>query len=61
VPEELTVIIGEKDSVIDGSRTLGFLKDQIKDMTVKYKIERVENMGHRVPLNVFIDMYNKIN
>ena len=59
VPDELTVIIGEKDSVVDGDRTLGFLKDQIKDMTVKYKVERIKNMGHRVPLDVFTDMYNK--
>ena len=61
VPDELTVIIGEKDSVVNSDRTLGFLKDQIKDITVNYKIERIKNMGHRVPLDVFIDMYNKIN
>jgi hypoxanthine phosphoribosyltransferase len=60
MPDELTIIIGEKDTIIDGDRTLDYLKDHLRDRTVKYSIEHVKKMGHRVPLDVFINMYNKI-
>jgi len=60
IPSELTVVIGKQDNVIDGDRTLNYLKDHIQDKTVKYQIEHIEDMGHRIPLEVFINMYNKI-
>ena len=60
IPSELTVVIGKQDNIIDGDRTLNYLKDHIQDKTVNYKIEHVEEMGHRIPLQVFTDMYNKI-
>tara|TARA_R100000734_G_C3311462_1_gene102346 strand:+ start:656 stop:1144 length:489 start_codon:yes stop_codon:yes gene_type:complete len=59
-PEKFTIVIGEKDTVIDGNKTLDYLTDYIKDKWAVYKIEHVKKMGHRVPLDVFIDMYNKI-
>ena len=59
-PDDFTVILGEKDTIVDGDKTLNYLKDHIKDRMVKHKIERIENMGHRVPLDIFINMYNKI-
>ena len=59
IPENLHVIIGEQDTVISGSKTLEYLKDHIKDRYMKYEIHHVKTMGHRVPLDVFCDMYNK--
>tara|TARA_Y100000389_G_scaffold172426_1_gene180820 strand:+ start:49 stop:540 length:492 start_codon:yes stop_codon:yes gene_type:complete len=59
IPENLHVVIGEKDTVISGKRTLDWLKDHLKDKYMKYEIHHVKTMGHRVPLDVFSDMYNK--
>ncbi len=59
-PEKFTIVIGEKDTVIDGDKTMDYLKDYIKDKWAVYNIEHIKKMGHRVPLDVFIDMYNKI-
>tara|TARA_R110000744_G_scaffold345133_1_gene450556 strand:+ start:161 stop:652 length:492 start_codon:yes stop_codon:yes gene_type:complete len=59
IPDDLHIVIGEKDTVINGKRTLEYLKDHVKDNYVKYEIHHVETMGHRVPLDVFSDMYNK--
>ena len=60
IPNKFTVVIGEEDTLIEGNRTLEWLKDNIKDKFVDWKVEHVEGMGHRVPLDVFTDMYNKI-
>ena len=53
-------VIGEEDTLIEGNRTLEWLKDNIKDKFVDWKVEHVKGMGHRVPLDVFTNMYNKI-
>ena len=60
IPSELTIVIGKQDNIVDGNRTLDYLKDHIQDKTVNYKIEHIKEMGHRIPLQVFTDMYNKI-
>ena len=60
IPNKFTVVIGEEDTLIEGNRTLEWLKDNIKDKFVDWKVEHVKGMGHRVPLDVFTDMYNKI-
>ena len=60
-PDTMTIVLGEEDNLIQGVKTKEWLKDHIKDRTVNYNIESISKMGHRVPLNVFIDMYNKIN
>ena len=59
-PGEFIVVLGDQDTVIPPKQTLDWLKDHIKDRFVKSEIKNVEKMGHRVPLDVFIDMYNKI-
>jgi len=59
VPSDFTVILGDQDTLIDGQRTLDYLKDHIKDKYVKWDVKNIKEMGHRVPLDVFIDMYNQ--
>ena len=50
-----TIILGTEDDVINPKMT--------KNIRPKYdnsaKFEEIEGMGHRTPLNVFINMYNK--
>ena len=50
-----TIILGTEDDVIYHEMT--------KNIRPKYdnsaKFEEIEGMGHRTPLNVFINMYNK--
>lgn len=56
--EKLTglVVLGKKDEVINPGPTISML--QGTQNTLDISIEK--EMGHRVPLDVFIDMYNKI-
>ena len=58
-PQEFTVVLGDQDTVIPPKQTLDWLKDHVKDRWVKSDIKTIEKMGHRAPLDVFIDMYNK--
>lgn len=58
-PQEFTVVLGDQDTVIPPKQTLDWLKDHVKDRYVKSNIQTIEKMGHRTPLDVFIDMYNK--
>mgnify|MGYP000116760801 CR=1 FL=1 len=58
-PNDMHVVLGEKDNVISGSKTLDYLKDHIKDKYMKFNVHHIKKMGHRVPLDVFIDIYNK--
>ena len=60
IPSKLHVVLGEKDTVIPHIKTLDYMKDWIKDRYVDYKVHSVKTMGHRVPLEEFIDIYNKI-
>ena len=50
------VVLGKKDEVINPGPTISML--QGTQNTLDINIEK--EMGHRVPLDVFIDMYNKI-
>ena len=59
IPDDMHIIIGEQDTVVDGSKTLDYLKDHIKDKYMNTQIHHIKDMGHRVPLDVFIDIYNK--
>ena len=50
-----TIVLGTKDNIIDPEETkmlwpVGYNKA---------KFEEIEGMGHRTPLDVFINMYNK--
>ena len=60
IPSKLHVVLGEKDTVIPHIKTLDYIKDWVKDRYVDYKVHSVKTMGHRVPLEEFIDIYNKI-
>jgi len=49
------IILGKNDDVIDPEYT----KDILQYSRYSWDIEEVENMGHRVPFDVFVDIYNK--
>ena len=50
------VVLGKKDDVINPGPTMAMLQGNWNDLDMVVE----EKMGHRVPLDVFIDMYNKI-
>ena len=56
--EKLTglVVLGKKDEVINPGPTISMLQGTQNNLDIIIEKE----MGHRVPLDVFIDMYNKI-
>jgi len=49
------VVLGLEDDVIDPSVS----KEIFEDAMFYSDIVEVENMGHRVLFNVFVDIYNK--
>ena len=49
------IILGSEDTVINPDRTLEWLKDHIMMQHPNIKIENVEGMGHRVPVDIFIN------
>jgi pimeloyl-ACP methyl ester carboxylesterase len=49
------VVLGLEDDVIDPSVS----KEIFEDAMFYSDIVEVENMGHRVPFDVFVDIYNK--
>ena len=49
------VVLGLEDDVIDPSKT----EDILEQVEFDCEIERVEEMGHRVPFDVFVNIYNK--
>jgi hypothetical protein len=49
------VVLGLEDDVIDPRITAEILDDA----AFYYDIEPVEGLAHRIPLNVFVDIYNK--
>ena len=51
------VVLGKKDDVIVPDLTLQMLKGDWNDLEIVVE----KNMGHRVSLDVFVDMYNKIS
>jgi len=59
IPDDFVVVLGDEDTVIPPNKTLDYLKDHLGQHVVSPKIERVKTMGHRVDLQVFVDMYNK--
>ena len=50
-----TVVLGLEDEVIDPAKT----EDILEQVEFECEIERVEGMGHRIPFDVFVDIYNK--
>ena len=55
VCRDARVILGEEDTVIDPKKTLEWLKDHIMMQHPNIKIDSVNGMGHRVPLDIFIN------
>ena len=51
------VVLGKKDDVIVPDLTLQMLKGDWNDLEIVVE----KNMGHRVPLEIFVDMYNKMS
>ena len=49
------VVLGANDNIIDPGKTLSILKGDWNDLEIHVEKE----MSHRVPLSIFIDMYNK--
>ena len=49
------VILGKNDDVIDPEYT----KEILQGSMYFWDIEEVENMGHRIPFEVFVNIYNK--
>ena len=49
------VVLGLEDEVIDPAKT----EDILEHVEFDCEIERVEEMGHRVPFDVFVNIYNK--
>jgi uncharacterized protein len=50
------VVLGADDDVIDPGKTHSMLKGSWNDLEIHIE----KDMKHRIPLGVFIDMYNKI-
>ena len=50
------VVLGKKDEIIDPGLTMSMLKGTKNNLDIIIEKE----MGHRVPLDVFVDMYNKM-
>jgi hypothetical protein len=49
------VVLGMADDVIDPAKT----EDILEQCNFYCDIERVENLGHRIPIDTFNDIYNK--
>ena len=49
------VILGLEDDVIDPAKT----EDILEEVLDVCQFERIEGLGHRIPLNIFVDIYNK--
>ena len=49
------VVLGLEDDVIDPAKS----EDLLEQMDIECEIERVEGLGHRIPFNVFVNIYNK--
>jgi hypothetical protein len=49
------VILGLEDEVIDPAKS----EDMLEQIEFYCDIERVEGLGHRIPFDVFVDIYNK--
>jgi len=54
-PGKAKIVLGEEDTIIDPKKTLEFITDQIGYGFPNIDIENVNNMGHRVPFDIFIN------
>ena len=49
------VVLGLEDDVIDPAKS----EDILEQVDFDCEIERVEGLGHRIPFDVFVNIYNK--
>ena len=49
------VVLGLEDDVIDPAKS----EDLLEQMEIECEIERVKGLGHRIPFDVFVNIYNK--
>jgi len=49
------VVLGLEDEVIDPAKS----EDMLEQVEFHCDIERVEGLGHRIPFDVFVNIYNK--
>ena len=49
------VVLGDNDDIVDPSKTFSILKGNWNDLEIHIE----KGMGHRIPLSVFVNMYNK--
>tara|TARA_R110000796_G_scaffold36556_2_gene92994 strand:- start:883 stop:1368 length:486 start_codon:yes stop_codon:yes gene_type:complete len=54
-PVKARIILGEEDTIINPKSTIRFLSDQISNTHPQISVENVSGMGHRVPLDIFIN------
>ena len=54
-PSRAKIVLGEEDTIINPKKTLEFITDQISYGFPKIEIENVDGMGHRIPLDIFIN------
>lgn len=55
IANKANIILGDEDTIIPPKTTLDWLKDHIRTSSPKINIEIVDGMGHRIPLNIFIN------
>ena len=60
-PPKMEVILGGDDAVINCNITLQYLNDILPPKYTGYSVNVIKDMGHRTPLSIFTDMYNKNN
>ena len=49
------IVLGLEDDIIDPAKS----EDLLEQMDIECEIKRVEGLGHRIPFDVFVDIYNK--
>lgn len=54
-PGKATIILGEEDTIIDPKKTIKFITDHIANGHPQINIENINGMGHRIPLDIFIN------
>jgi uncharacterized protein len=58
LPSKVKIILGKEDTVINPEKTKNYLNNNIKFPNT-LEVEEVEGVGHRIPFNLFVDIYNK--
>jgi pimeloyl-ACP methyl ester carboxylesterase len=49
------IVLGLEDDVVDPLKS----EDMLEQMNFEFEMEKVEDLGHRISFDVFVDIYNK--